>query len=478
MTRPGQDDESDPRRGLAAGRVTSERPALSGAARAIPVSQFMASARLAVERTIGPTWVAGEISSFVRAASGHCYFTLKDAQAQVRCVLWRSKAQLLDLKLADGMAVEVRAAPTIYEARGDFQLSVDTVRHAGAGALYERFLRLKGELEAAGWFDPARKRPLPPFPGAVGLVTSPQAAALADMLTTIARRWPAMRVIVYPTPVQGDGAAERIAAAIRTANERHEVDVLIVGRGGGSIEDLWAFNERSVAGAVFESTLPVVSAVGHETDFTICDFVADARAPTPTAAATLVTPDGPAIARRLEGLAGRLSRAIGHALGDRAQRLDLAARGLVHPRARLDAQRQRLEQTAARIVAAAKRARSQAADRVDTLGHRYRRELSRPLEAARRVDAVAPRLARAGRLRPDAAAARIDALERALAHLNPSGVLERGYAIVTDARGRIVQAADTLVPGDRLAIELARGRARATVDTIDPTAPDAGAGSA
>ncbi|HET9340214.1 MAG TPA: exodeoxyribonuclease VII large subunit, partial [Casimicrobiaceae bacterium] len=192
------------------------------------VGRFVASARLAIERAIGPTWVAGEVSGFSRATSGHCYFTLKDAQAQVRCVLWRQKAMLLDVRLADGMAIEVRATPTIYEARGDFQLNVDAVRLAGPGALYEKFARLKAKLEAAGWFDAARKRPLPAFPRAVGLVTSTQAAALADMLTTLRRRWPPLRVVIYATPVQGVGAAESIADAIRVANARAEVDVLIV----------------------------------------------------------------------------------------------------------------------------------------------------------------------------------------------------------------------------------------------------------
>ncbi|HQU49550.1 MAG TPA: exodeoxyribonuclease VII large subunit, partial [Casimicrobiaceae bacterium] len=308
----------------------------------MPVGRFVAAARLAIERAIGLVWVGGEVSGFVRAASGHCYFTLKDAEAQVRCVLWRQKAQLLDLRLADGMAIEVRATPTIYEARGDFQLVVDAVRLAGRGALYEEFARLKARLDAAGWFAAARKRALPRFPKAVGLVTSPQGAALHDMLTTVARRWPALRVVLYPTPVQGDGAAVRIAEAIRIANARAEVDVLVVARGGGSIEDLWAFNEEAVARAVFESALPVVSAVGHETDFTICDFVADVRAPTPTGAAAIVAPDGEAIAGDVGVLAGRLARAGRHAIGARVQRVDLAARGLVHPRARLDAQRARL----------------------------------------------------------------------------------------------------------------------------------------
>lgn len=441
----------------------------------MPVSQFLASVRATIERTVPLVWVRGEVSGFLRAASGHCYFTLKDAQAQVRCVLWRSKAQLLDVKLADGVAVDVRAAPTIYEARGEFQLVVDSVRHAGAGALYERFARLKAELEAAGWFDPSRKRPLPDYPRAVGIVTSTRAAALADLLATLARRWPALRVIVYPTPVQGDGAAESIAGAIRTANARAEVDVLVVGRGGGSIEDLWAFNERAVAQAVFESAIPVVSAVGHETDFTICDFVADLRAATPTAAATLVTPDGPGISRHLDALAGRLARAADHALASRTQRLDLAARGLQHPRARLDAQRARLADIAARIAAGARRTHALSAGRGAALGARYLRELVRPIEGARRAAAAGERLAYAARRSREANEVRLAAAARALAHLNPSGVLERGYAIVADGAGRIVQDAAALTAGDRLSIALARGRVGAVVDRVEREARPPGA---
>ncbi|MGH8714265.1 MAG: exodeoxyribonuclease VII large subunit, partial [Casimicrobiaceae bacterium] len=256
----------------------------------IPVSLLVSSARLLVERQLGLAWISGEISGFTRAASGHCYFMLKDEQAQARCVLFRHKAQLLDVVLRDGAAVEVRATPTIYEARGEFQLNVEAVRIAGQGVLYERFARLKTRLEAAGWFRPERKRALPSSPKAVGIVTSRRAAALRDVLTTLGRRASGTAVIVYPARVQGGGAAAAIAAAIAAANAHAAVDVLIVCRGGGSIEDLWAFNEEDVARAVFESRIPIISGVGHETDFTICDFVADARAPTPTAAAALAAP--------------------------------------------------------------------------------------------------------------------------------------------------------------------------------------------
>ncbi|MDR0251104.1 MAG: exodeoxyribonuclease VII large subunit, partial [Burkholderiales bacterium] len=268
-----------------------------------PVSFLVNSVRLMIERQVGLVWVAGEVSGFTRAASGHCYFVLKDDKAQVRCTLWKTKALALGvgrpagLSLRDGQHVEVRATPTLYEGRGEFQLNVDTVRLAGQGALYERFLQLKAALEAEGVFAAERKRPLPTFPRGVALVTSRHGAALHDMLTTLAQRWPTLPVVLYPTAVQGDGAAAAIADAIRVANARADedgVDVLIVARGGGSLEDLWAFNEEAVVRAVAASGLPVVSGVGHETDFTLCDFAADVRAPTPTAAATAVAPDGPA----------------------------------------------------------------------------------------------------------------------------------------------------------------------------------------
>ena len=262
----------------------------------VPISVYVSQARQALERQLPLAWISGEVSGCSKAPSGHLYFNLKDAQAQVQCVMYRLRNQHLTFALTDGMSVEVRATATLYEARGEFQLNVDALRLAGVGALYERFARLKARLEAEGLFAASRKRPLPAHPRAVGIVTSPRAAALRDVLTTLRRRWPALPVVIYPTPVKGTDAAADIARAIRVANERAEVDVLIVARGGGSIEDLWSFNEEAVARAVFESVLPVVSGVGHETDFTICDFVADVRAPTPTAAATLVAPDRHAFA--------------------------------------------------------------------------------------------------------------------------------------------------------------------------------------
>ena len=386
----------------------------------LPVSLFVSSARLIVERHLGLVWVSGEVSNFSRAASGHCYFVLKDDQAQVRCVMYRQKVQLLGLALRDGEQVEVRATPTIYEARGEFQLTVETVRRSGFGALYERFARLKARLEAAGWFAAARKRELPDFPRAIGLVTSPRAAALRDVLATLKRRMPSVPLILYPASVQGDGAAKEITAAIAAANAHAKVDVLIVCRGGGSIEDLWAFNEEMVARAVLESRLPIVSGVGHESDFTICDFVADARAPTPTAAAAMVAPDRTELLSRLLTTARRWGRALERALERRMQRLDLASRRLVHPAARLAQQGERLERAAVRWQRA----------------------------TAARVESLAQCLSR---------------LEAGLKHLSPQNVLDRGYGIVTTASGAIVQDVAQVAIGAEVELTFARGAAGALI---------------
>ncbi|MCC7325614.1 MAG: exodeoxyribonuclease VII large subunit [Burkholderiales bacterium] len=450
--------DSDPAHGAAA-----VPPAVAGGAPVIPVSLLVSSARLLIERHIGLTWVSGEISNFTRAASGHCYFNLKDAQAQVRCVLFRQRAANVAFALRDGLSVEVRATPSIYEARGEFQLNVDNLRLAGIGALYERYARLKARLEAAGWFAAERKRPLPSYPRAVGVVTSMRAAALRDILTTLERRWPTVRVIVYPTLVQGADAASAIAQAIRDANARAEVDVLIVARGGGSIEDLWPFNEESVARALFESMLPVVSGVGHETDFTICDFVADARAPTPTAAAALVVPDRHAVAQRVHAQLLRLARAGMHALETRAQRLDRAARGLVHPAARVAQQGQRSAELARRLVHLGRADDTARGARFAALKGRLLREMRGPLPAAARLQHLAEALERAGRERVTRAGERVARLAQNVAHLNPQSVLERGYAIVAAADGAIVVDAQQVDHGDAVTLTFARGGAAATI---------------
>ncbi len=429
----------------------------------LPVSLLVSSARLLLERHLGLSWVSGEISNFTRAASGHCYFNLKDAKAQARCVFFRHKAQYADFALKDGLAVEVRATASIYEARGEFQLNVESIRQAGAGELFERFLRLKARLEAAGWFSDERKRPLPEYPRAVGVVTSPRAAALRDILTTLKRRWPGLRVILYPCAVQGASAAAEIAAAIRTANLRHEVDVLIVGRGGGSIEDLWAFNEEEVARAVFESALPVISAVGHETDFTICDFVADARAATPTAAAAAASPDRVAMLHRLATLRARWRRAARVAMEPRMQRVDHLAHRLVHPGAKLLQQRDAAAALAARLARVLRQRLATATLGLRGCELRLSLQLRAPLPGAARLAHMREMWSHAGRLAVERTGQRLAAPERALAHLNPRAVLERGYSIVTAADGSIVRDTTSVAVGDPVGLTFARGGATATI---------------
>ena len=320
--------------------------------RVLRVAELTLAIKKLLESEVPLLWVRGEISNLVRAASGHWYFSLKDDQAQVRCVMFRHKNQLLSDPVANGRQVEVLAVATLYEQRGDFQLTVEQMRPAGLGVLYERFAQLKLKLESEGLFDTARKRPLPQYPKRIGIVTSPQAAALRDVLTTLKLRLPGVPVVLYPAAVQGVGSAEQIAAAVRSANQRAECDVLIVCRGGGSIEDLWAFNEEAVARAIAASTIPVVSGVGHETDFTIADFVADERAPTPTAAAQRVVPDRHALLRGLRDMAQHLQRAQRNRLQNAMQAVDYLQRRLVHPAQQLQRRTQQLEQLQQRMLRA------------------------------------------------------------------------------------------------------------------------------
>jgi len=380
----------------------------------LSVSALLRSVRETLERRFPPAWIAGEISNFRPASSGHWYFTLKDEAAQVDCVMFRSRAAALDWEPAEGMRVEARSLVTLYEPRGRFQLNVEHMRRAGLGPLYERFLRLKAQLEKEGLFDPAAKRDIPPFPRSIGIVTSLQAAALRDVLTTLRRRNPAIAVIVYPAPVQGEGAAPRIAQMLATANARAECDVLLLVRGGGSIEDLWQFNDEVVARAIRASAIPVVVGVGHETDVTIADFAADRRAPTPTAAAEMVSPSRGELLARVAELSRRATREALRRIEYAMQSVDALARRLVHPRERLRASRGLLEQLAARLASA----------------------------ASHRLDNFAAQLAQLG---------------AALASLNPGAVLERGYSLTRDARGEVVTDAARVAEGDRLRTTLAKG---------------------
>lgn len=433
----------------------------------LTVSELNRMARRALESQLPLLWVEGEVSNFTRAASGHWYFSLKDANAQVRCVMFRGRNQFADFTPANGDHIELRALPSLYEARGEFQLGAESIRRAGAGRLYEAFLKLKAKLEAEGLFEPAKKRALPRFPHCLGIVTSPQAAALHDVLTALARRMPGLPVILYPTPVQGAGAGAQIAAAIRTAAGRAECDVLLVCRGGGSLEDLWAFNDEAVARAIAASPMPVVSGVGHETDFTLADFAADLRAPTPTAAAELASPLRQELRQQLDHLARQLRHHLARRQHGEMQRLDYLARRLLHPAEQLRRQQLALNPLAQRLHRAVRTRLAHEQLRIARLDQR----LVTPLHAIRleqqRLDALDARARRAmegGRVRRRLTLAR---LASSLAHLNPEGVLARGYSIVQRENGAIVQDAATLDAGDSIGIRFHRGQARATVDAVD-----------
>lgn len=421
----------------------------------LTVSDLNRTVRELLEGSLPVLWVSGEISNFKRYDSGHCYFSLKDKTAQVRCVMFRNRAGLLDFQPREGMHVEIRAVVTLYEARGDYQLTVEAMRPAGLGALFEAFEKLKAKLAAEGLFAAERKQSIPTFPKAVGIVTSPKAAALRDVLTTLGRRMPGLPVILYPCAVQGATAASEIANAIRKATERNEVDTLIVCRGGGSLEDLWSFNEEVVARAIADCPIPLISGVGHETDFTIADFVADIRAATPTAAAELASPNRAEWLGRLNEQRRHLQRAFERELQQRMQKLDALGRRLRHPGELLERQRERLQALTLRLQAAPARQlerkhNSLAQMRLrlihagpDTAPARARLERAGQRLEAARVRSLEQRAARLGNL-----AARLQAL-------NPTAVLSRGYALVETANGKVVQRADQLHAGDRIKVRFA-----------------------
>ncbi|MDH4234818.1 MAG: exodeoxyribonuclease VII large subunit [Gallionella sp.] len=431
--------------------------------RVFRVAELNFAIKQLLESNVPLVWVRGEISNLVKASSGHLYFSLKDDQAQIRCVMFRHKNQFLKEPIANGQQVEVLAFATLYEQRGDFQLTVEQLRPAGLGVLYEQFARLKQLLENQGLFAAERKRPLPVFPERIGIITSPQAAALRDVLTTLRLRLPSVPVVLYPTPVQGTGSAEKIAAAIQLANQRAECDVLIVCRGGGSIEDLWAFNEEVVARAIAASEIPVVSGVGHETDFTIADFVADERAPTPTAAAQRVAPDRHALLISLHDKAQHLQRAQRNRLQSAMQALDYLQRRLVHPAQLLQRQAQQLNQLQQCMHRTFAYRRQQQYWQWQSLAQRLRAASSDFARLQDRQANLAERLVKAMRAVHAQRLARVGNAAQHLILLDPKQVLARGYSIVQDASGAVVSDAVQVEVGAALRITFAKGWARADV---------------
>ena len=430
---------------------------------AIPISELNRRARALLENSFSPLWVSGEISNLTQHASGHWYFSLKDEKAQVRCVMFRHRNQYLDFAPKEGMQVEARVLVSLYEARGDFQLNVETMRPGGLGALYAAFAKLKAKLEAEGLFDPARKRELPAFPRQIGIITSPHAAALRDVLTTLKRRMPAIPVVLYPTPVQGKGASLQIVQAIKTAGTRNECDVLILCRGGGSIEDLWEFNEEIVARAMVESPLPIVCGVGHETDFTVADFAADRRAPTPTAAAELASPNRADLAQRLEAIAHRMARHITRTLETRMQHLDHLSKRLVHPGERIKHQRAQLEHLTQRLQRALQHGLETQGWKVKQLTDRLANAQPHLALFAQRRAHLATRLTLVMDNRLAFANQEIARLSASLSHLNPQSILERGYNIARDAHGRIVQNSSAIEVGSEVDLTFAVGTAKTKV---------------
>ena len=432
------------------------------------VSRLNREARGLLEAGLPSLWITGELSNFSRPASGHWYFTLKDADAQVRCAMFRQRNLMVRVQPRDGMQVLLRARVGLYEARGDFQLVADHLEEAGEGELRRRFEALKLRLAGEGLFDAARKRPPPRFPRRIGIVTSPTGAALRDVLHVLARRCPAIPLLVYPVPVQGAGAAREIAAMLELADRRAEVDVLLLVRGGGSLEDLWAFNDEALARTLADLRLPVISGIGHEVDFTIADFVADLRAPTPSAAAELAAPDAAAWLTGLGVTARRLAGAMLRGWRQRQETVARAARRLdtLHPSQQLAQHTQRLDELQTRALAAIRRAVT-----ARGLGlARQRAELESRSPAARivaiaqRIDHARARLLPALRHRISLASGQLESAARGLHATSPLATLARGYAIVTVAAdGSVVTDAAQAAAGTEIEARLSRGRLRARV---------------
>lgn len=423
----------------------------------ISVSELNALAKALLEDHLAGLWIAGEVSNLTRAASGHYYFSLKDSRAQVRCAMFKGAAMRLAQPLKEGDHIEVSGKISIYEARGEFQITVNEVRLKGLGQLYEAYERLKAQLQAEGAFSAERKKPLPARPQRIGIVTSLAAAALRDVVTTLNRRAPEIPVIVYPTPVQGSGSELQIAQAIKTASQRTECDVLIVCRGGGSIEDLWAFNEEPVVRAIEACAIPVVSGVGHETDFTLADFVADVRAPTPTGAAELVSPNRQESLHRLAQAQGRLKTVLEQRYFDASQKLDWLARQIRHPRQKLDDQRtsiSKLAQTLSYSMTQNLRAHTARFERqTQTLKH-CRPDVS---VYKNNIDRFQTALSHSFRQLLFHRRQSLTAQAALLEAVSPQHILERGFSVVKNTRGQVIRNADTLKQGQKLHITFADG---------------------
>ncbi len=436
------------------------------------VRALVSAVRTHLEREYSDCWVEGEISNLRIPDSGHLYFTLKEDNAQIRVVMFRSSARLLRFRPQNGLHVTVRGRITVYEERGELQISAEFMQPQGAGALQLAFEQLKARLQAEGLFEAARKKPIPALPERIGLITSPQGAALRDILNILARRHHSANVLIYPAQVQGEAAAGEVVAGLRHFNRRRSVEVIIIARGGGSAEDLAAFNHEGLARAVAESKIPVISAIGHETDFTIVDFVADLRAPTPSAAAELVIRSRQEIETQAEELHRRLERAMRYRLLMARQQLTELAQhrafahlmdGINRCQQRLDDQRFRLEKAEQQVLERCRRRWEVTSAAVRHYDARRRLALVR-----QRLEASVAGLASSVRARLRAERAVLDRHTASLEALSPVAILNRGYALVFDEHGQLLKDTSGLAIGQEIAARLARGRLRARVTGTEP----------
>lgn len=400
--------------------INSSKP---NEAKVFSVKEINRLVRELLEQSFPSFWISGEISNFISASSGHWYFSLKDDEAQVRCTMFKNKNMAADWVPKNGEKIEAKCFIGLYEARGEYQLNIELIRHAGAGLLSEAFNQLKEKLFKEGLFEPSRKKPIPQFPKSIGVITSPTGAAIEDILITLKRRSPHIPIFIYPSLVQGKEAPSAIVKAIETANTRMECDVLILARGGGSIEDLWAFNEEIVARAIVASKIPTITGVGHETDTTIADFVSDLRAPTPTGAAELVTSHTVELIKTIQAYKNQLNKMMASVIRELMQKIDYLEKRLISPRQQIQRQKEQIHQYIQRINQSMKNAMIQ-----------YRLN--------------------------------IDKLKLNLDHLSPHAVLSRGYSIITNVDGQIVNNVNQLKLDDKIHIQLNHGQADANISDL------------
>lgn len=436
------------------------------------VSRLNQTVRTLLEREMGQVWITGEISNFTQPASGHWYFTLKDDTAQVRGAMFRNSNRRVTFRPQHGQQVLVRASVTLYDPRGDYQIIVESMQPAGEGLLQQKYEQLKAALQAQGLFDQQFKKPLPSPAHCVGVITSKTGAALHDILQVLKRRDPSLPVVIYPTAVQGDDAPGQIVRAIERANARQECDVLIVGRGGGSLEDLWSFNDERVARAIFASQIPVVSAVGHETDVTIADFVADLRAPTPSAAAEIVSRNQLELLRQIQSVAQRLEMAMDFFIANRTRRFTQLNHRLQqqHPQLRLARQQTVLEKLRQRMRFALDNQLKQAAQRNGRLAQCLNQQNPQPriLRAQTRIQQLEYRLAENLRARLSETRERFGNAVTHLEAVSPLSTLARGYSVTTAADGNVLKQARQVKTGDTLTTRLADGWVESEVKSVQP----------